>query len=433
MSRKYHLVINCVLFLTTLIVITSTGVGIKVAQSFPTLVTPPVYSEVSAQETAQHLFEAGQYQAAIAALEQHLSAARSQGDLIEQAIALSNLSLNYQHLGNWQAAEQHVTEALTLVEGQHSMIVRAQVLDVRGSLELLRGQATQAITTWTEAIKLYQQSNHWERAVSSQINLAQALQQLGLSRRAVTQLSELENVLSGQPDSLLKLNALRALGEALRIIGDLPGARTRLQQSLEIATRLSAQDAIAQAYLSLGNLAREQAKLDSEQDNLKSARNGFLAAISAYDRSVHTSITPLTRTQASLNHLNVLLEVPAKVQLGIDVWAKVPHLYRQIQVLLPTLPPGRTAIRLQVGLAHSLIQWRQLHPNRAPELREIAQLLAQYMQHAKQLNDPRALATATGYLGWVYEQAGQWAAADRLTQAALMLAQANHAPEQSYQ
>lgn len=396
------------------------------------IASSPITVQADAEQTAQQLFEAGRYQEAIVALQQLLSKYQQEGNRVEQAIVLSNLSLSYQKLGNWEGASQSVEEALTLLNGQSAVAVRAQVLDVRGTLELARGQAEKAVDTWAEATHLYQQVGDLNRAAMSQINQSQALQQLGLFRRAIVTLSGLETLLSNQPDSLTKATTLRTLSDALRAAGDLKHAQEMAQQSQLLATRLQSPEAIALANLSLGNLAMAQGQVNLEADNPKQARLNFKAAIAAYETAANPTAPELIRAQAKLNQLNLLLKTPAKVRPLSDPWTEIQKLQSQIREFIPTLPAGRTAVNFQISFAHSLIRWRQFHPDNAPDSMEIARRLATAVQQAKQLNDPRAIATATGYLGRVYEKVGQWPDAYHLTQAALVLAQANQAADLAY-
>lgn len=434
-NRPSILLLFLLAFILTLATPTlATSIGVN-PNSFPATTptsTQPVDAAQTKPQTAEQLFEVGRYQAAIAALQQSLIQARQAGDRVEQAIILSNLSLSHQKLGNWQEAQQTVTEALSLLNGQPATVVQAQALDVRGSLELAQGQTEKAIDTWVEAAKLYQQNGDLNRAAMSQINQAQALQQLGFFKRAAITLSDLERSLSTQPDSLTKVSTLRTLGEALRVVGDLERAKAVMQRSLAIAKWLQSQEAIAQANLSLGNLALSQEKVDFEQDKLKSARDNYKEAIAAYQTAFNTSSIALTRAQAAFNHLNALLKVPAKVQSGVDIWAEVPKLYTQVQNLISTVPPGQASLELQVGLGRNLIRWWQAHPENAPTPVAIARLLATTAQQAKQWDNPRAVSAATGYLGRLYEQLNQWTDAQRLTQEALVLAQAYNTPELTY-
>lgn len=435
MAGKRHLQLNRLhltglLFLITLFATITTPTLAKESS----LQSVPVVSQsvqANAQTDAQQLFEAGRYQEAITALEPLLAKARQGGNRVEQAIALSNLALNYQQLGNWNAAQESITEALTLLDGQTATAVHAQAFDVRGSLELARGQTEHAIDTWAEAATLYQQKGDLNRAAMSQINRAQALQQLGFFRRAIATLSDLETRLSNQPDSLTKATALRMLGDALRVAGDLKQSEKVMQQSLAMAIRLHSQEAIALTNLSLGNLMLTQARVNVDLGDLKAARNQFKNAIATFESVASTSTSNLTRARAMLNQFTLLLDSSMKVRLADHPWEKAQTLQTQMQELIDSLPAGRTRVDLQIGLAHSQIRWRWSHPNDIAPM-AIARQLATAIQQAKQLADSRAISTATGYLGRVYEQMKQWSDASKLTQEALVLAQATNAPDLEY-
>ena len=69
------------------------------------------------------------------------------------AIAYGNLSLVYQPLGQWQAAEQAVTRDIDLLPtsasiDSESASVLAQILDIKGRLYLKQGQDRAALRTW---------------------------------------------------------------------------------------------------------------------------------------------------------------------------------------------------------------------------------------------------------------------------------------------
>jgi tetratricopeptide (TPR) repeat protein len=130
--------------------------------------------------------------------------------------------------------------------------------------------------------------------IRSQINQAQALEELGFNRRALDTLTQVNETLQGQPDSLLKVNGLRSLGNVLQEIGDLDQSRQVLEQSLAIAKASQSSPDISAALFSLGNLAR------SQQDTK--------AALDFYQQAEGASASPTTRVEAQLNQLSLLLE-----------------------------------------------------------------------------------------------------------------------------
>ncbi len=55
--------------------------------------------------------------------------------------------------------------------------------------------------------------------IRASINQASAFKKLGLYRRALKTLAEVENSLVQQPDSLIKVAGLRSYGDILRLVG----------------------------------------------------------------------------------------------------------------------------------------------------------------------------------------------------------------------
>jgi tetratricopeptide (TPR) repeat protein len=66
----------------------------------------PTGTQLAQQGTT--LYEAGKFQEAATVWQQAASAFQKQGDTLNQAMALSNLSLTYQQLGEWHKAAQSI-------------------------------------------------------------------------------------------------------------------------------------------------------------------------------------------------------------------------------------------------------------------------------------------------------------------------------------
>jgi len=233
----------------------------------------------------------------------------------------------------------------------------------------------------------------------------------------LSRLIQLNQTFQKQPDSLLKAAGLRSLGNTLRVVGDLDQSEQVLQpsqvlqQSLEIAQKLKSPSDIGAALLSLGNTAY------SQQDTQ--------AALKFFQQAADVSVSPMARTQAKLNELRLLSETKS--------WSNALALWPQIQPEIAELPPSRSAVYARINLAQSLSRLRQgSAAEPTPSWLEIDQLLATAVEQAKNLEDQRAQAYALGYLGGIYEQTTQWSNAQKLTQQALILAQAINAPDIGY-
>jgi CHAT domain-containing protein len=384
------------------------------------------------------LYDRGQYGEAILVLQQVVQ----RGDRLQQAVALGNLSLTYQQLGQWEAAQQAVEQSLKLLReegGESSSAQRnilAQTLDVQGQLQLSLGQPQAALETWQQTATIYRQSKNSPGETRSQINQAQALQALGLYRQAFNTLSELNQSLQSQPDSVTKAVALRSLGDALQVVGDLDQSQQVLTQSLAIAQSQQSAQAMSNASLSLGNTTRAQAALlTASADAAPQVTRLVATTLQHYEQAATTAPDALTQIQAQLNQVSLLIQY--------DRFSEAQALITQIQPKLDQLPPSRATIYAQVNLAESLVKQVEKEtektdlPSRStplpsPSLKGAAQLLAKAAQQGKQLGDKRAESYALGSLAALYEKTGQWQEAQPLTEQALVLAQAIAAPEITY-
>lgn len=371
-------------------------------------------------QQGRQLYKAGQFAEAARVLQQAAQDYQAQNDGLNQAIVLSNLSLAYQQLGQWSKAKSAIASSLKLLQteqgdsrqnrSKEQLSTLAQVLNTQGNLQFSVGETQLALSTWEQATAIYAQIGDEAGVIGSQINQAQALEELGFNRRALATLTQVNKALSGQPDSLLKANGLRSFGNVLQEIGDLDQSRQVLQQSLAIAKALQSSPDISLVLFSLGNLAH------SQQDSK--------AALDFYQQAEAASASPTTRVKAQLNQLSLLL------QTGQESAAQA--LWPQIQAHLAELPVSRATVYAQINYAQSLTHLQKSGVPKAPSWVEIAQILATAVQKAKNLGDQRATAYALGNLGGVYEATQQWSIAQNLTQQALLLAETNNAPDIAY-
>jgi CHAT domain-containing protein len=383
-------------------------------------------------EQGKILYDSGRYAEAVQVLRQAASSYQKQGDKLSQAATLSNLALAYQQLGAISEAKQAIAESLKLLDGKN-LEVLGQTLDIQGRLQLAMGQVQEAQATWQQAEKIYTQANDKSGIVRSRINLAQALRIQGNYRNAVKILIELNKILQKQPDSLEKIVGLRSLGDALQLVGDFENSRQALKQSLQIAQNLKLPTEIGASLFSLGNNARVLQQKPQ--------------AIAYYQQTIKTSPLPITKIQAQLNHLSLLIEDKQTT----EAQTLIPPIQSQIE----QLPPSRAAIYARINFAQSLIKVRSyelgvlnsslITPNsslptpnstlpthNSSPLTPSALLLATAIQQSRNLGDKRAEAYGLLNLGGLYEQTQQLSEAQKLTQQALMLAQASNAPDISY-
>ncbi|BAZ20120.1 hypothetical protein NIES4073_09960 [Kalymmatonema gypsitolerans NIES-4073] len=376
-------------------------------------------------QQGKKLYEAGQFTLAVKALQQAAADFRTHGDSLREAMTLSNVSLAFQQLGLWDRAEKAIAQSLNLLKNlnnsQEGSKILAQVLDVRGRLQLAQGQAEAAVTTWQQASEIYQQIKDSAALTRNRINSAQAMQVLGRYRQANKILTEVSQTLKNQPDSPTKAAGLLSLGNIRQVVGDLKESQQVLEQSLALAEATSSNQVVSEALFNLGNTARLQ--------------HDTKTALHYYQQAASGSVDPTIRIQAYLNQLSLLIETKRL--------ADAFFLSSQIQPEINNLPPSRMAVDAKINFAQSLMKLasidraderalKAMSPS-SPSLQTSAQILATAVQQAESLQDKRAESYALGTLGNLYEINQQFTDAQKLTEKALFLAQSIQASDIVYQ
>jgi CHAT domain-containing protein len=363
----------------------------------------------SPEQQAQQLYEQDRLTEAIPLLQQAINDRKTQGNIIQEANATRNLALIYQQLGDWQKANETIENAIAILSQITDTTNRnqllAQALDVKGQIQLSLGQSEQALAIWKEATNIYQKLGDLTRYTKSQTYQATALQSLGLYAQAIKKLTQIQQQLDKEPDTLIKSKALLNLGDLLRRIGRYEESQLALKTSLKIAENLQEKQAIADTFLSLGNTVQLQ---QNEKE-----------ALEYYDRAIKTSPLPDTKLLGQLDRLNLLISQKE--------WTQVNELVPEIERLLTQLPPSQTSINGRINLARNLTNISDYNS------RNIVPLLTTAIQQAQTLGDRRSEANAIGNLGTLYEKHKQFDEAQELTEKALIVSQGIRATDLAYQ
>ncbi|PLZ08179.1 CHAT domain-containing protein [Fischerella thermalis] len=461
-KRIYH---KRSLFLAVLLFMfasTAPPVIAKVSQT-----TQIVQTQSDAQQLvnqATQLYRSGQLQEAAVVWEKAVSAFSAQKDNLNQAMALSNLSLTYQQLGQWEKATKANQQSLVLLQtqpqSQDKQKILAQALDIQGYLQKEVGQFTQSLESWQQAAKIYSQIKEPAKLAQNQINQSQVMQDMGLFPRACKTLLEVFNQELGVSDcqefsqlsseeltaklqkitsespSVTKVIGLRSLGELLRFIGQPEQSQLVLDSSLILAQKLNSPQEQAATYLSIGNTAKTLA----ENERVRRRRETYYQqAVDAYMQAAKLTTLPTTRQQAQLNHLSLLLKQgkydPEKYQDAKAFWLSLNPQDLKFS-------PSRTGIYEQINYAQSLAELiqpensQQKQNSQLPSFDEIDKTLAEAATQAKNLGDKQAEAYALGNRGALYEQRGSkedLSQAEKFTRQALNVVSSLESPYISYQ
>lgn len=440
---------------------------------FLSALTPPILSvavqssQIQTQQDLSLLIQQGQrlyqkrkFEQAATIWQQIAEAFAAKGDRLNQAMALSNLSLTYQELGQWNAAEKAINDSLNHLQQEEKTLEQqrmlAQSLDILGQLQRATGKSELALATWQKSAKIYAEIGNNKSYLKTQINQAEALQDLGLYQKACNQLvlgleiglkacknlTDLSPEILIQkleiiPDSFLKFDALHSLGNTLQLLGNLELSQTILNSSLAVAKALQSPEAQSVALLSLGNITRtllDRQELTSQNSQEESSAQ---EALNFYQEAAKLATSPLVQLQAEVNQFTLLLERPKNLKVTSKDYQ---DLWSSIQTKLNQLPPSKTQIYTLINLAVKLLELNSNNHEifrttlwEPPSKNEIETLLKTTLDQAKILGDKKAESYASGNLGKLSEQNQQWEQARKLTEAALLISRAINAPEISYQ
>lgn len=406
------------------------GLALGLSTTFPNL------SGAEAQPSPQALVQAGkaaydaqQFADAYGQLQQASDDFAAVGDRLGQAQALGFQSLALQKLGQWDTAQLALDQSFAILDGLASPPARilAQIFNTQGQLYLSTGQSEQALAAWERAEAAYRAAADTDSALGSQINQVQAMQAIGLYRRAGQTLEAIAAQLATQPPSPIKAKGLLSFGNLLRLRGELDESRRVLAEGLALARQLDLPEETAQFHLSLGNTERAAATLAESLNDGATAIAARQAAIDQYQTAVQVAPSVFTQSQAALNQFSLLIKG--------ERWAIAQTQVSEIQTLLSALPASRAAVYAQVNFAHSLMAFDRAPTADAAQIdtAQVPQLLQTAIAQAEAIQDDRAMAYAIGTLGTWYEQQQDWSTAKALTASALQTAQGIRAPDIAYQ
>ncbi|MEO1431265.1 MAG: CHAT domain-containing protein [Cyanobacteria bacterium J06633_8] len=389
--KRYIFVILLTFILTTTIT--------PVAAKYPISINPSSVTRVKQSNIllrGKQFYDEGKLIQAAQIWKEAVKEFEKKGELRNQILANNYLSVVYQDLGKWEAANTSINNALKLVKTIDDGLLYAQVLNTSGSLQLKRGNAQTALDIWKQSEQIYRKFDDVTGIVLSQINQAQALQNLGFYRRGRVKLEQVAIELDNLPDSLIKARGLRSLGNILQAVGDSDNSQKVLLQSLNIAQKLNYSTDVAQALLILGNSAK--------------VNNDISTALDYYQQAAAIAPDNSSKLSAKINQFSLLIKTEQS--------APALELYTEIKNLFLVLPSSRFSVYSRVNLAQTLID-NQLE---GIDYRELGEILAIALKQARELQDIRAESYAVGQLGHLYEQTNQFSEALNLTRNGLNLA-----------
>ena len=362
-----------------------------------------------------------------------------QGDFLGRALALNNLALAYQHLGQWSESGTTIAKSLKLLDsatlkqqlGYEEILAKA--LNTKGNWEWATGSIEQAAAIWERALIYYVRVADATGIIKTKIERAKALQALGLNLQAAELLETLFEDLQQQPNLELKALGLRYLGNALRNIGKLERSEQVLLESVDLAPNNSS---LGLAWLELGNTQRQLSDRFLVLGRETQAASYQDRAMQSYKTAERFASSQML-LRINLNQLSLLVES------GQYDRAETLLFQQNFQSQLE-LPATRTNIYARLNYAQSLtcLQWQakimpvcqqRSQPSTDNSYQtEIIEFLNETVAMARSLNDTTVEAQAIGQLAQVYELQRNFTTAKKLNQQALLLLEDRQAPDLVY-
>jgi CHAT domain-containing protein len=343
------------------------------------------------EDLARRTYAAGEFGEAANYWQQAVAGFEIGGDWLNQAIALSNLSLTYQQLGRWEEANRAIAQSRNLLPHEARVNLPgelkaiAQILDIQYNGQWEQGQVNLALQTGQRATNIYVKLKDdlgWKRSLIAQIK---ALQELGLYQQAcqaiipvvesnnpenftipnqgcqqlITQkletIKESVKTPSNPNLKIIQITGARLLGEVLRQVGYLNESQELLQQIDRVITQQEYPQEKALVLLSLGdtyNFLGNRNKLLSELDD-DNQKKYYQTARNLYEKAAQVARNnSFVKVQAQLNLLSLLVD--PQIGWAVDL-KKSQELRLEILSQLRKLPPSHKIVYAEVSLMNSLV------------------------------------------------------------------------------
>jgi len=284
----------------------------------------------------------------------------------------------------------------------------------QGLQSFQRGAFEQAVLTWLEAARLYEQGGKPKEESEALTHLSQAYEALGLYNKAMKSLELALARAKESGDQAQIATVLGSLGNASIVMGQTEQAHQALTDALAMARTLENLDLTAGVLNNLGNLLTVQKK--------------YREAVAAYTESAALAGKTDNNFMAVRAQSNAAL---AFLQDGR---------YKDARDRLDQALEHIRKLGSSHDKAYGLITIGRLYNDLRPHLRDTADLLllrpfnlfTEAAVVAEAIADARAASYAWGYLGRLYERERRPQEALHLTRKAIFAAQQVNAPEALY-
>lgn len=343
------------------------------------------------ENLARTSYAAGEFAEAAKYWRQAVAGFEVGGDWLNQAIALGNLSLTYQQLGDWKEANSAIAKSRSLlpeesrVQSPGELKAIGQILDIQSNGEWEQGQINLALETGKQATNIYvklKDNLAWKRSLIAQVK---TLQELGLYQQAcqaiipVVESNNPENFTTPSQDCQelinpklvtipksfktpsnptlknLQITGARLLGDVWRQLGYLKESQQLLEELERVVTQQESPQEQALVLLSLGDTYQALGNRNKFLSELKQSEDYYQKAKDSYGKSALVAANnSFVKVQAQLNLLSLLVKGKSEFTGKAK---EIQQLRWQILSQLSKLAPSHKLVYAEVNLMNSLVEF----------------------------------------------------------------------------
>lgn len=170
----------------------------------------------------------------------------------EHARILMSLGKCYQRLNDFDQAQGVYQQALDMARAVQNRLREAEALHLLGTVENARGNRTEAIQQWQQAIRLFEDEAQYGSVARVQCDLGNARRLTGALKSATTDFENALERLSSFDDQVTRGLVLSNAANLYTQLGDMENAEAFYNESIQIAQKL--RDVHSEA-IRRGNLA----------------------------------------------------------------------------------------------------------------------------------------------------------------------------------
>lgn len=314
-------------------------------------------------EQAKESYRNNNYEESVELWQELVNFFRQEKNYLNQAMALTNLALIYQKLGEITLAEEAILQSLNLLEKEadshEKLTIYAQTLDIKAYGEKNKGQWQNALETWQKSEVIYHQLKAEELLIRNLLNQAQTYKNLGLYKLSCQTFFKSLNINSKQCKiseqeltnlytttlSFQEINSLIGLANLWRQLGKLDVSEQVLTNLFNSNQNVSS----SQEKLLFFNLANTQVAIANRYeyigDSFQSQRYRK-KALSNFEKASFTN-NLIMKTKAKTNQLNLFIQTKD--------WEKANNIVLEIFPLISQLTVNNETIFIKNNLAKNLI------------------------------------------------------------------------------